>query len=452
MQILLKDILMKNLAKKLSVQNIMRLATPAIAERALIMTVNIFILVIVGQLGVAALAAVSLANNLLDLIQAVFAGLSIGITVITARLHGQKNIEAVKTILIQSITIFAVLGIVTTLLLFIFSENIIMFLYRTKDIELTKMTVVCFRIIVISLPFFLIDVIISASMRGVGNMRTPLVITIIVNAINIIIGLILIFILHMGVSGAALSIVISRTISAIAKLAIANKDYNGLRIKPKGLFDKKLLSKIIKVGIPNMGEQFFLQSGFLGMQMITVTFGTLVLTAYQIASNIINIIFVFPLGFEAAILTLISRSLGAKKINEAKIYANKVCLLSELITCFIAAFVFIFSEKAIGIYTNDAKVIVQGSVLLRILCSYIPITTIFQTISGILKSGGDLSFVLVTNIAGSWLIRLPLAYVLAVIMNFGVYGLLAGLLVDYVIRAIVYSMRLVQGKWKTIKI
>ena len=99
------------------------------------------------------------------------------------------------------------------------------------------------------------------------------------------------------------------------------------------------------------------------------------------------------------------------------------------------------------IFSSDPELISNGIPILRILLLFVPLTSFFQGIQGAIKTGGRAAIVLLLNLISPWLIRIPIAYFLCVYCNLGILGLMAGLLVDYLVRDICYFIEFRKEKW-----
>ena len=187
-----------------------------------------------------------------------------------------------------------------------------------------------------------------------------------------------------------------------------------------------------------MLEQFMLQIGFLGMQVITSHIGKEAIGAYQVANSTINLVYSITFGFETAAVTLVGALLGQNEKERARTEAKSILFLSEAVTCVAGVVLYIFSRQFMSVFSTDKTLVDAGIYILHILILFIPVTSMFQGISGTLKTGGRVVVVLVLNIVGPWMVRIPLAYILCVKCSMGINGLMGGLFADYLVRAICY--------------
>jgi Na+-driven multidrug efflux pump len=158
-------------------REIISMAWPSIAEQVLEMMVGIVSMMFMGSLGNAAVAAVGMVTTLMNFIQTVFAGLSIGTTVIIARVTGEGNTAEAKRTLVQSIYMAIVAGFLLMIAGRAFSAPIIRFFMGAADAEVMDLGSAYFGIILFNLPCLVLDIIVSGAMRGAGDVKPPMLIT-----------------------------------------------------------------------------------------------------------------------------------------------------------------------------------------------------------------------------------------------------------------------------------
>jgi Na+-driven multidrug efflux pump len=141
-------------------KEITSLAWPSITEQILEMMVGMVSTIFMGRVGTSAVAAVGMVNMLMGFLQTVFSGLSIGTTVIIARVTGEKNIDEAKRALIQSAYMAIAVGIVMTVLGRLFSTPLLRFFFGSADIQVFNIGISYFNIVLFNLTFFVLDIIV----------------------------------------------------------------------------------------------------------------------------------------------------------------------------------------------------------------------------------------------------------------------------------------------------
>ncbi|WP_156940182.1 MATE family efflux transporter [Caldanaerobius polysaccharolyticus] len=442
---------------------ILQLAWPSIVEQSLIMMVGLVSTMFVGRLGNAAIAAVGAINSMIFFFQAVFAGLSTGSTVIVARLIGEEDYENAKLAVMQSLIMCLIIFIALTVLGYIFAIPLIHLFFGHISKDVFDNALLYYRIVLIGLPFVIIDIVIGGALRGAGDTKTPMYITAVVNVISFLLNALLVFgvkvngnylIPPYGVKGTAMAVTIARVIGGFLQLYILYfaKRVINLSIKDKIRLDFKMMKRIIHVGLPASFEQLVMQGGFLVMQVMVATMGTVAMAVYQIGMNANSIAFMPIFGFTLAATSLVGRSLGAKEYEAAENYARQTNSIAVKVITVIGVCMFIFAKQLAALYSTDPTVIHMGSVVIRIFAVIEPMLAVMNVISGSLRAGGDILYIVLTAFAGLWAFRVLIGFILGKLLNMGVYGIWIGICFDFAVRSCMYWFRFKAGRWKYIKV
>lgn len=440
---------------------IIKLAWPSIIEQILEMMVGMVSTIFMGRIGTDAVAAVGMVNMLIGFLQTVFFGLSLGTTVIVARVTGEGNKKEAKRALVQSIYMALIIGIIMLILGKIFSTQILKAFFGGAEIKVFNVGITYFNIILFSLPFFVLDIIVSGAMRGAGDTKTPMLITGAANIINIILNAVFVFglpifnIPGMGAAGSAIAVTIARIISVTIRIAALYK-YKKLKlrlnIKDDYSFKPILMKRIINIGIPGFLEQAVMQGGFLLLEIIIVSMGTTAMAAFQVGINVNSLAF-FPIfGFSIANTTLVGQSLGEKDYKKAEKYAYESLKLTMIFALIIGISMVIFSRQLASIYSNDPLVIKESMGLICTFGILEPMLAILNICSATLKAAGDIMYVMATSIVGLWTCRVLLSFALNKWFNIGMTAIMIGIFFDFSSRSIMYLVRMNKGKWKYIKV
>jgi putative MATE family efflux protein len=442
-------------------KEIISLAWPSITEQILEMMVGMVSTIFMGRIGIFAVAAVGMVNMLMGFLQTVFSGLSIGTTVVIARVTGEGNPTEAKRALIQSGYMAIVVGVLLAVIGRAFSMPLLSLFFGKADPEVFKAGISYFNIVLINLPFLVLDIIVSGAMRGAGDTKTPMVITGGVNVLNIILNTALIFgvpLLHipaLGIVGSALAVTISRIVGVTVRVLVLY-NYKGLKLnlslKDDYKIKPKLIKRIINIGVPGFIEQAVMQGGFLVLQIIIVPLGTVAMAAYQIGLNV-NALAFFPIfGFAIANTTLVGQSLGEKNYQKAESYSKEGMKITIAVGFVIGATLMIFSKYLAALYTSDPIVIKES---IGIVCTFgviEPLLAILNLCSATLKAAGDIKYVMITSFVGLWTFRVALSFVLIHLFGIGLTAIMIGIVFDFCSRSIMYLIRVHNGKWKYITV
>jgi putative MATE family efflux protein len=442
-------------------KKIIQLAWPSIMEQILEMMVGMVSTIFMGRIGTDAVAAVGMVNMLNGFLQTVFFGLSMGTTVIVARVIGEGNKEEAKRTLIQSIYMAGVVGILLAVSGKLFAVPLLKLFFGGANIKVFNMALSYFGIILLNLPFFVMDITVSGAMRGAGDTKTPMVITGIVNVLNVILNAVLIFgvqALHipaMGVVGSAIAVTISRIVSVTARIIVlyARKGLKlNLSFKDDYSIKPKLMKRIINIGIPGFIEQAVMQGGFLILEVVIVTMGTTALAAYQVGINVNSLAFFPVFGFSIANTTLVGQSLGERKLKKAELYSYESLKITMIMAFVIGILMIIFAKQLASIFSNDPSVIKESVGIIYTFGVIEPMLAILNICSATLKAAGDIMFVMTTSIVGLWSCRVLLSFGLNHVFAMGMKAVMIGIFFDFSSRSIMYLVRMNKGEWKYLKV
>lgn len=442
-------------------RDIIGLAWPSITEQILEMMVGMVSTIFMGRIGTDAVAAVGMVNMLMGFLQTVFSGLSIGTTVIIARVTGEGDIKEARRTLVQSIYMAFVVGILLTVLGKLFSVQILGVFFGGAEVQVFNIGISYFNIILFNLTFFVIDIIVSGAMRGAGDTKTPMVITGGVNILNIILNTALIFgvpalgIPALGVAGSAIAVTISRIVGVTTRvLVLFNRKGLKLNLSLKDDYNirPQLMKRIINIGIPGFIEQAVMQGGFLVVQIIIVTMGTVAMASYQIGVNINALVF-FPIfGFAIANTTLVGQSLGEKNYEKAEGYAYESLKITMLLGFVMGILMVIFAEPLASIYSNDPLAIKEAVGIVRTFGILEPLIAVLNICSSTLRAAGDIKYVMATSLVGLWTFRVMLSFGLNKYFSLAMTAVMIGIFFDFASRSFMYLIRMNRGKWKYIKV
>lgn len=444
-------------------KEIFQIAWPAIAEQMLIMMVSMVSTIFVGRIGQDALASVGVINSLVFFFQTIFAGLTTGATVIIARITGEGDHGKAKLALIQSLYMGIAVSALVTIIGYVFRVPILRFLFGASTGSVFEIGLLYFSIALIGLPFMAVDMVIAGAVRGAGDTKTPMFITGLVNVINLILSSVLIFgvdfggLVHIpafGIKGAAIAVSIARICGALMRLvvlfAVKRKLY--LCFSDDFCIRLSMIFRIIKVGIPAFLEQAVMQGGFLLIQVIIVSMSTLASAAWQVGTNANSLAFMPMMGFAISATTMVGQSLGSRDYDRAQTYAYESVKSSMVAISAIGVLTFIFARPLACLYSTDPEVIELGVFVIKVFAVLEPFMAIMNVSSAVLRAAGDIMYVMMTSIIGLWSFRIMAAYFLNYFFGLGIHGVMIGTGADFIVRCILYFIRIRAKKWLYLKV
>ncbi|MGL5330959.1 MAG: MATE family efflux transporter [Peptostreptococcaceae bacterium] len=434
-------------------KKIFQLSWPVMAGMILQSLLSTVDMMFVGRLGTTQLAAVGMSNSTLTIIFVLSTLVSSGVIALISRYFGEGNADMVKKISSQSYIISLILGLICSIICSIYAKDIFKILYSPDDNTLKY--AYQFSVIVFSGSVF---VFISSTLRTIlqalGNTKLPLYIFGFANILNIILDYVFIYELNLGVQGAALATVFSNIVSfIIINIVVINELYEGkLSTFIKNIkLSKDVVSKILKIGswacIKEAARPF---TGMLMVSLVYFVGKESSSAAFSAGQQILNYTFIFLNGLSVAISIMVGQNMGSGDIDECyKIINVGLKLACINMSVFFIPY-FIFPQYIMAMFTNDISVINTGVYYLRIV--YIGLVfVIFPVIlGGVFQGAGDTKPPMIASLLSNVVLKLPLAYLLAVIFDMGTNGVWLAISLSVVIEAVIILYYFKKDKWKEI--
>ncbi len=437
-------------SNKKYISQIIYLAIPIIIEnifQTLLGTVDTYF---AGQLHDNAIAAIGVTNLIVNIFIAFFTAISIGTSTVISRFIGQKDFNKANLAVKQSLIIGSGLGVIIGVISFIFRNQILRVSGATD--EVIKFAIPYYTIIVVPSILICLSLILSSCLRASKDTKTPMMITGISNIVNIILNYIFIR-LGMGIAGLALATTISRLIVVIMLCVKLSKGKGNIKLDFKNFaINKAIMTSIVRVGIPAGIEKLIMRFGQLVYNGMIITLGTTAYVAHNIGGTIENYTYIPAFGFAMATATMVGISIGENNIQKAK----KITFISDMITtvCMVCIGIifYIFAPFLASLFTKTPEVQELVVSVLRLIAFFQPFGALTQIMTSALQGAGDTKFPMYATLIGIWGIRVCIGYILAVVLNYGLFGVWCAYALDISVRGILLLIRFLKGKWQRIEL
>lgn len=296
----------------------------------------------------------------------------------------------------------------------------------------------------------------SASLyRSMGKTKVTMYVSLVSNVINVVGNLIGVFVLHAGVAGVAYPSLIARVFSAVVLTILCfNQKYSAHYVK-EWLFksDKVLLTKILKIAVPNGIENGIFQLAKVALSSIVALFGTYQIAANGVAQSIWSLAALIGSAMAPVYITVIGQCMGAHDIEGANVYFKKLNRWTVILSIVWNIFIFAITPIFMGFYalSPETKEMVIMLVLIHNLFN-----TVAYPFSGPLSNGlraaGDVTFTMVISIVSTVLGRLVFSVIFAIYLNLGVIGIALAMCLDWSLRGIIFYIRLKSHKWEKFEV
>lgn len=427
-----------------------KLTLPLFVEIALVMLVGAVDTFMLSSCGDGAVAAVGLDNQLIMLVFLVYQFVSIGVGIVSAQYHGaglrQRQVQVVGIALAFN----SLLGLVVSALLYCKAEAILR-LMGLEEALLPQGT--AYLRIAGTLSFFqALAFAFSASLRSVGRVKAPMVVTAVVNVLNAVGNYALIFgnlgCPRLGVIGAAWATAGSRAVGLVLIAAIHTKvQIRSYPLKWFWPFPWREFRNLFKIGLPAMGEEL---SYCLSQVVITYfvnQISTDALTTRTYAVHIIMFAYLFCVSIVQGGDILIGHLVGRLRYRAAYLVGNFFLWWSVLITLSGSVILALAGPWIFGLLTTNAEIIRLGTWILWIdvTLELGRVRNIFAC--GTLRAAGDPVYPLVVGVIFQWIIAVGVAWLFAIPFGWGLLGAWVAFSLDENLRGIVLMRRWHSKEW-----
>lgn len=397
------------------IKEILKLALPAVGEMILYMLIWVCDTIMVGKYaGNTGVSAVGLSSEIIytffNILVAM--GLSVGVTSIISRALGGKNLEKAKDIGNIAIKLAFILGLILSVLVFIFSKNILRIAgAEEKIIGLASGYI---RICSIGITFNMITNVMNGIFRGSKNTKTPLYSAFIANVVNIFLDYSLIFgkfgFPELGVMGAGVAT--TTAIICAFLFIISQRKKLPFEINPLLRNKKENFKELVFLSVPSGCQEGAFSINRLINVSIIMGLGSIAFASNQITITIESMSFMPGWGLSVALTSLVGHSFGEKNLKKAKEYITCTIVLAVICMGIMSIIFFVFPKELISLFIkkDEIEVIKWGTICLMLAgIEQIPMA-IAMVLEGAMKGMGDtktpFKVVLITN----WLVRMPLMY------------------------------------------
>lgn len=428
---------------------------PLFFEQLLIMLVGIADIFVVSYAGESAVSGVSLVNMFDTIFIYLFTALASGGAVVISQYIGKKDktqsVKASSQLLMFS-TLFS---IVLSILVLVFHKGLLTLLFGKVENSVMEACVTYLRISACSYPALAIYNAGAALCRSMGKTKVTMYVSIISNVINVIGNIIGVFVLHAGVAGVAYPSLIARIFSAVAITIVCfNKKYDAYYVKEWILkLDKTLLSKILKIAVPNGIENGIFQLVKVALSSVIALFGTYQIAANGVAQSIWSLAALIGVTMGPVYITVIGQCMGAHDIKSATYYYKKLMKLTLVVSIAWNVFVFLITPIFMRFYALSPET--KELVIILVLIHNVFNTVAFPfsgPLSNGLRAAGDVKFTMIVSIASTVLGRFIFSIIFGVYLNMGVIGIAFAMCLDWSVRGIIFFLRFKSNKWTKFKV
>ena len=432
-------------------QDLKKLIVPLVFEQLLALLVGLADTLMISSVGEAAVSGVSLVDTINILIINIFTAFGTGGAVIAGHYLGKKNNDGASRVGWQ-ILLFSFLSSLVITAAFLFFHNGILQLI-IGQVEPAVMDNARDYLVVTALSFVPLAVYNACAglFRTMRDSKTTLYISLFMNALNVAGNAILIYGAKIGTTGAAISTTFSRTVAAIVIMALLFNEKRAIHFKGQVTlkFRPDMLKKILYIALPNSLENSLFQLGkILTVSMIS-TMGTYAIAANAVCNTLASFNVLPGSAINSGIVAIVSVCIGAGELEQARYYTKKLMKLAELCLILMSVLIILGSGWVVGFYHLSP----EATQLARQVLIYHAIMAVFAwllsfSLPNTFRAAGDVILPMAVAISSMWVFRLGFAYLLGIYFGLGLMGVWIAMTVDWVFRAICFSLRFKGHKWE----
>ena len=397
--------------------------------------------IMVGQLGSAELAAVSLGNSFMFIAMSLGIGFSTAITPLVAEADGEGNFEKGKSSFKHGLFLCTVLGLV--LFLSVFFAKPLMHIMKQPP-EVVELAMPYLTYVAISLLPLIVFQAFKQFSDGMSMTRYPMYATIVANTVNVVLNYIFIFgkfgAPELGIVGAAIGTLASRVIMvAYLWYLLARDEKSRLYVLQIKFFtlSKAMLKKIMSLGAPSAMQMFFEVAIFTSAIWLSGILGKNPQAANQIALNLSSMTFMVAMGFSVAAMIRVGNQKGLKRFGELRRIAFSIFLLTTVFAVLFATSFLIFKNALPKMYldfdnlnelADNLEVVSIASKLLLIAAVFQISDSVQVVVLGALRGMQDVKIPTLITFVAYWIIGFPISYYFCMYTTWGSEGIWLGLL------------------------
>ena len=400
----------------------------------------------VGHLGAKASAAIGIVETSGWLMGGLASAANMGFSVQVAHFIGANDFEAARRVLRQSLvccTIWAVMISLTSVIIAPFLPY-----WMGGSADIAHDASLYFAIFGVAGLFFQMEGLAGSMLKCSGNMKIPSILNIGMCVMDVGFNYLFIYILDLGVVGAAIGTGVAMLITAILMLyfLLVKSKMLSLVGRPGSFKPKEdSVRTAIKIGAP-MGFQHLLMGGaYVVSTIIVAPLGTIAIAAHSLAITVESLCYMPGYGIAEAATTLVGQGIGAGQKMLTRSFAFMSVGLGISVMTLMGILMWTFAPELMALMSPVEEVIAQGTQVLRIEAWAEPMFAAAIVANGVFIGAGDTMIPAIMSLGSMWAVRLTLAATLA--PRYGLKGVWTAMAIELTFRGSIFLTRLFKGGW-----
>lgn len=427
-----------------------KLVIPIFIETLLIMMLGAMDTIMLSQYSDESVAAVGVVNQIVMFAFLVFEVINIGTSVLCSQYLGAGLRDKMVQVVGVSLLLNLVVGLLVSAILYFGAPTLLGWMGLRP--ELLEYGVGYMEIVGAFAFFQAISLTVSASLRSANKAVYPMLVTVLVNVMNIIGNYMLIFgkfgMPEMGAEGAAVSTAISRGVSMVVLFVILFRKH--IPSFPRSCFSPfpwVELKNLLKVGLPSAGENMSYSFSQVVITYLINILGNEALATRTYTVNTTMFVYLFAIAMAQGGAICIGHLVGKKKIRAAYLLGKYVMRLSIFVSLVLSCLWAICGHAIFDWLTDNEEIIRMGVTILvvDVMVEIGRAVNIYAT--NALRSAGDVNYPFYVGLIVQWTVSVGLSYFLGICLGWGLVGMWCAFLLDENIRAFIFVKRWNSLKW-----
>jgi len=433
-----------------STRQLWQLIIPLMIEQFLLIFVGLADSIMVASVGEEAVSAVSLIDTIMVLIINLFTALGTGGAIVAGQALGRRSTEDACEAAEQTFLFSTLFSFVVTILMYLGRNFILNVVFGQIEPLVMANCSLYLLIVAPSIPFLAVYNIGAAMFRAMGNSKTPMKMSLVMNTLNLVGNAVLLYGLKWGIEGAALPTMLSRVFAGLwmffliqrQKYTIRVRTITGLRLK------FKVMKRILHLGIPYALENSMFQLGKVIVLSLVTSFGTASIAANAVSNSIAMFAILGGMSINYALSSVAARCVGANDFEQVRYYTRKLMKYCYLILLVSNILILLALPLIIFVYNLSPETgeMVRQIIILHSLGAILIWAPSF-TLPNALRAANDVTFCMLISIVSMWIFRIGMSYLLAQYVGLGVLGVWMAMIIDWGVRGIFFLLRYRGSKW-----
>ena len=443
---------------------IVTLAWPTLLEQMLQTLVQYIDAAMVGRIGADATATVGMSTSVTWLVNGPLFAMGIGFMAFISRCMGAKSYKDVKRASVQSVLVTMVAGVVVGVLTLLISP--VLPVWMGVEEKIRHDASLYFAIICLPMLFRSAIIIFGAVLRAVGDTKTPMLVNVCMNIVNIILNYIFIYDTRMiqiagknvkmfgfgyGAVGAGIGTAVSFVVGGILMTIALYKNFyvspKGCKIRP----ERTILAPCIGVGLPVAMERMATCLGHVVFASLVTGLGTVAFAAHSIALTVEQAFYIPGYGMQTASATLAGNAIGANDQKRLQALTRMLITMILVVMTASGALLFLFAPQLLSIFTKEHEVIALGTVVLRMVAVSEPMFGVLVILEGIFNVVGDTVKPFYYALFSMWGVRVFLTFLCVHVFHLGLYAVWGCMIANNVCLGSLFIIRYFRGEWNPLR-